>query len=257
MTLLSQVWHGFWFAQTGLHGLLFCLLIWRKLYKELPIFFAYVGFATLQTAVMLGMNYAPSVSGDQYYAAYVGGTGVLAALSFGVVYEILTHLLRNYPVLRRLGTRSFRWATVVLIVVALLLAWFAPASGGGHLMATVFVLRRTADLLLCGLLLFLVVFPRCFGLSSRSYLFGIALGLGILASAELGSYAIRSQIEPITRNLSEDVLEAVTQSATLFSVLVWIAYLFAPEPGPQNVLKKVPEHDLETWNQELERLLHQ
>jgi hypothetical protein len=232
-------------------------LVWRKAYEDLPVFCLYTGFATLQTAAMIVMNYVPSVSGNQYYVAYVGGTAVLAALSFGVFYELLRHIFRNYPALCSLSAGFFRWATIGLTAVAIALAWFAPASGSDHVMSVVFLLRRTADLLLCGLLLLLFVFPRYFGLSWRSYIFGIALGLGILASAELGAYAIRSQIEPIARNLGEDILEAVTEGATLCSVLIWFAYLFIPERGLQGVVKTLPEHDLETWNQELERLLHQ
>lgn len=256
MALISQLWHWLWFAHTGFHASLFALLIWRRFYKQFPGFVAYVGFASLQTTALLVMNYSPFVSGDQYYVVYVATTGILAALSFAVVYELLGHVLSEYPLLHNLGTRFFCWTTTGLIVVAIALAWLAPASGGDRVMSVIFVLRRTVDLLLCGLLLLLFIFPRYFNLSWRSHTFGIALGLGILASAELGAYAIRSQIEPVTRNLSEDVLELVTQAATLFSVLVWTAYVLAPERKSQP-RSSLPAHDLETWNQELQRLLQQ
>jgi len=257
MTSLSQVWHWLWFTHTGLHGLLFGLLVWRRFYKDFPIFFAYTGFASLQTAVVLVMNYAPAVSGQQYYVVYVASTTVLTALSFGVVYELLTHLLRDYPALRSLGTRFFRWAAIILVGIALVLAWFAPAGGGDHLMSVVFLLTRTVDLLLCGLLVLLFVFPRYFHLSWQNYACGIALGLGVLASADLAAFAIRSQIEPVTRNLSEDMLDVVTQGATLCSVLIWTAYVVRPQRRSHAQVSSLPFHDLETWNQELERLLHQ
>jgi len=257
MTFLSQAWHWLWFAQTALHTALFLLLVWRRLYRGFPIFVLYTGFASLQTITLLAMNYAPSMSGGQYYAVYVATMGVLAALRFGVVYELLRHVFHSYPALRNLGTAVFGWAAIILAAVATVLAWFAPASGGDHLMSVVFVLTRTVDLLLCGLLALLFVFPRYFNLPWQSYAFGVALGLGILASADLAAFAVRSQIEPVTRNLSENILDVVSQGTALSSVLIWIAYLFMPERGPQGIVKTLPQHDLETWNQELERLLHQ
>jgi hypothetical protein len=39
-------------------------------------------------------------------------------------------------------------------------------------------------------------------------------------------------------------------------VLVWLLYVFVPEPAP-DVVKELPEHDLEQWNAELQRLLLQ
>lgn len=256
MTILSQVWHWFWFAQTGLHVVLLALLMWRRFYGDYPVFFLYTAFASLQTAALLAMNYMPAVSGDQYYAVYLSSSGVLTVLRFAVVYELLRHVLQNYPALRNLGTRVFCWATIILVAAAIALAWFAPANGSGHVMSVIYVLARTADLLLCGLLLLLFVFRRLFHLSWRSCTFGIALGLGILASADLAIYAIRSQIEPLARNLSTDVLDLMTQCATFCSVLIWTIYIVAPERQPQ-ALVRLPEHDLETWNQELQRLLQQ
>jgi hypothetical protein len=256
MSVLSQVWHWFWFAQAGLHIVLFGLLLWRRSYWDYPLFCVYTGFAGLHTAALLVMNYTPSVSGDQYYAGYVAGTGVLTALRFGIVYELLRHVLHNYPALRDLGTKAFSWATILLVTMAIILAWFAPANGTGHVMSVIFVLARTADLLLCGLLLLLFLFRRLFHLSWRSCTFGIALGLGILASADLATYAIRAQIEPLIRDLNTDILDLMTQCATFCSVLIWTIYMVAPERQPQ-ALMRLPEHDLETWNQELQRLLQQ
>ncbi|HXZ31006.1 MAG TPA: hypothetical protein VEH30_01880 [Terriglobales bacterium] len=255
MTVPSQLWHGLWFAHGGLRAVLFALLVWRKTYSEFPVFFIYTGISCVQTATMIFMDYAPRVSGDEYRTAYIASTALLSALSFAVVYELLKQILRSYPTLRRVAAGLFAWATIALIAVAIAFAWFAPANGKDHYMSVVFLLRRTADLLLCGLLLLLIVFPRYLNLPWRSCTFGIVLGLGILAAAQLGAYAIRSQIQPIMRNFDEDVLEAVTQGATLCSVMVWIAYLFMPERKKLGSSKIPPKHDLELWNQELERLL--
>jgi hypothetical protein len=41
-----------------------------------------------------------------------------------------------------------------------------------------------------------------------------------------------------------------------FAVLVWLFYLLAPEPGLNRVIG-IPDHNLELWNKELQRLSRQ
>ena len=260
MTFLSTLWHWLWFTQTAGHLALFVVLLRRKIYQEFPLFAFYVLSAGILSATLLVLNYGPQFTGEQYYSAYLGSIAVLSTLRFGIVYELLGRMLREYPALSSLGRSLFAWASILLMLIAIGFAWLAPAGGSGHRMAVVFVLNRTVDFLLCGLLLVLFTFRRYFGLTWRSYAFGIALGLGVSASMDLAADAIHSQVEPITRNLNTHLLDALTQGATLCSVLIWAAYVLArddkPEDKPQ-FRRGVPQHDLESWNQELQRLLHQ
>ncbi|HYA23696.1 MAG TPA: hypothetical protein VEF05_06020 [Terriglobales bacterium] len=256
MTLLSYIWHGFWFAQSGLRVLLLLLVLRRKFYKPYPVFAVYVGWAALRSVILLFMNYAPFVSGNQYYQVHAASSVIDAVLRWGIIYEMFDHVFRDYATLRNLGPKLFRWATLALIIGAIVLAWFAPASGLGRVMSTLYAMERNVNVLLCGLLIVLLALAQYFRLSWRSPVFGIALGLGIMAASDLGTYAIRSQIEPISRNLSTDVLDLIIQAATLCCVLIWTAYLLAPERKPVARVVQLPPHDLETWNHELERLLH-
>src|SRR5208282_4043464 len=157
---------------------------------------SYTGFEVLQFVVLLAMRYSSSVSGGEYYYAYALGSAISAGLRFGVIYEVFAHVFRDYPALSGLGRTLFRWAAIVLLLLALGLAWLAPAEGVGHLMVMVDVLNRSVSILQCGLLLFLFLFSGYFALSWRSYAFGISLGLGIYASMDLAVASIRSQIEP-------------------------------------------------------------
>jgi hypothetical protein len=257
MFFLRLLWHCVWFLQVGLHVVLSLVLIERRSYRQFPIFVSYVTWKALNGGVLLAMNYAPFITGNEYTAAFAVARAIDAALAFAIISEILKHLMSSYSALRKLGVALFRWATIVLLVVVVALAWFAPAAGEGHLMSGFFVLERTVDALLCGLLLLLFGLPRLVGFSWRSQAFGIALGLGILATVSLATSAIRSQIEPIARNQTFETMELLNQGTYLCSVLVWMAYVFMPKPAPRTPLKTLPEHNLETWNQELQRLLHQ
>jgi hypothetical protein len=112
-------------------------------------------------------------------------------------------------------------------------------------------LDRTVTILQCGLLLFLFLLSNYLTLPWRSRVFGIALGLGIYASITLAVSAVR-----FYSGTSNTLLfDLIVMGAYHACVVVWIYYLAVPERVPQIDAKVWANHDLETWNQELERLL--
>jgi len=254
---IHLVWHCVWFLQAALNVALGLVLFERRSYRNFPIFVSYIAWRALESLVLLGMNYAPFISGNEYATAFAVGRAVDAVLAFAMISEVFKHLMSSYPVLRKFGIALCRWVTIVLLAVVIVLAWFAPAAGEGRLMSGFYVLDRTVNVILCGLLLVLFAFPRLLGFVWRSQAFGIALGLGILATMSLATSAIRSQIEPVARNHAVDVMDLITHGTYLCSILVWSVYLFMPQIAQRTAAQILPKHDLETWNQELERLLHQ
>lgn len=257
MLSIRLLWHCFWFLQIAVNGALSFVLIQRRWYREFPFFVTYITWRAVEGVVLLGMNYAPFVSGTEYAVAFALGRAFDAALALAIVSEIFKHVISSQRALRNFGTALFRWVTIVLLVGVVALAWLAPAAGEGRLMAGFYILDRTVNSVLCGLLLLLFIFPRMIGVSWRSQVFGIALGLGILATLSLAMSAVRSQIEPIARNHVSDIMDLLTHGTYLSSILVWTAYSLMPERHSPRALKALPDHDLETWNQELRRLLHQ
>jgi hypothetical protein len=224
-------------------------LLRHRLYRQFPMFFAYVVSEIVQGAVIFPMIFS-NFRGDIYATAFYSGLMLSTALRFGIIHEIFAHMFRNYAVLHGLGKPLFRWVTVGLLLVGLAVA----AHQGGHdarpFTSLVHVLDLAASILQCGLLFGLFFFSSYLGLSWRSYLFGIALGLGAFASANLVAAAIRSQ----TGFLFNNSLNYFTMGTYQGCVLVWAFYLLAPERARQYTVKTLPENDLEVWNQELRRL---
>lgn len=258
MPLLSFIWHCLWVLRVALLLVLSVVLIGRRVRIGFPVFTLYLCWVALEGVLLLSMNYAPSVSGNEYSAAYRIGEAATTMLRFAIVYEIFLHLISRSPAVRDLATTYFRGAIVVLLAIVVALAWLAPATGPDLLMSRFFLLQRTVDFLLCGLLLFLLAFSRLFGLSWRNFVIGIALGFGTFASVELATSTIRSQIEPRAPNQTTDIIALISQGAYLGSVLVWIAYVFIGDerPSKHTTPPAPPSHDLENWNRELQRLLH-
>ena len=253
MTLRAVLWYYLLIAPYLLLVVVCLALIRRRLYHRFPMFFAYVLSEIAQALVVIPLLLSRSTTAKAYTAVYFVGLGLTTAFRFGVIHEIFAHMFRNYAVLSRFGRPLFRWITVGLLLIGLALAAYAGGHDLVRVTSVATVLDRTANILQCGLLVGLFVFSSYLGLSWKSYLFGIALGVGVAATTDLIVSAIRSQ----TGYTYVVLLNYVTMATYHCSVLIWIFYLLAPERISQYNLKTVPESDLETWNQELQRLLGQ
>ena len=253
MTLRVLLWNYLLIVPHLLLVVVLIALIRRKLYRQFPMFLAFIASEILQAAVIIPLLLSRSVTGKQYAVAYFCALALSTALRIGIIHEIFAHMFRNYAALSQFGKPLFRWVTVALLLAGLALAAYA----GGHDLVQVTsianVLDRAANILQCGLLVGLFFFSSYLGLSWRSYLFGIALGVGIAAATDLVVAAIRSQ----TGYTYMVFLNYVTMATYHCCVLIWMFYLLAPERVSHYNLKTVPENNLETWNQELQRLLGQ
>jgi len=256
MLFLGPLWRTLWFLSVGAYGALTFVAIKRGFQREFPIFVCYTSWITVEGALLLYMDYAPWVSGDQYFVAFSVAAAVSVAVRFAIIYEIFKNLLHRYPALTKSGITLFRAATLILLALVLALAWFAPAAGHDPLVSKFFVLERTVNILLIGQLLFLFTFSRAFGLSWRSHSFGIALGLGIFATVMLSTSAIRTQTQPTAPNQMTNITEVINQGTYLICALIWLAHLLATERPPQTPKARLPKHDLGAWNRELQRFLH-
>jgi hypothetical protein len=252
MSFLVLLWYYLWIVPHILLVVILFQFLRRRLYRQFPIFLAYIGFEVLQFAVLFTIQLMSSVTAKQYAVTYTFGLAISTALHFGVIYEISAYLFRNYSTLSYFGRPLFRWITVSLLLTSLLLAVSAGVRDIPRLLSTMYVMDRTAGILQCGLLILIFALSSYLNLSWRSYVFGIALGLGIFSSIELAASAIRSQIGSAHSHL----LDYLIMGTYHCCVLIWGFYLWAPERSSQYTLT-IPETDLESWNQELQRLIKQ
>lgn len=262
MHFLDPLWRIIWVARVALEAILLAFLVRRKIYQEFRAFVLLTGWEVCLSTILLIMDVPGVATGAKYYQVLSIRTAGDAVLSFAVLYELFKRVLRDYPVLTSVGRSLYRWAILLFVMIALGLAWSAPASGSGTLVATFLVMQRTVRLLECGLLVFLFIFARSFGLSWRNRAFGIALGLGVAASVSLATSAIGSQIEPGIFSggtpatvLGKDLYQLLNQVGDLSAVLVWMKYLLAREKALAVPLPALPAHDLKTWNQEIRKMV--
>jgi len=140
-----------------------------------------------------------------------------------------------------------------MLCVSITFAAFTTASHVDSTWFDVHVLERSAQIILCGLILSLFMLSSYLHLAWDRLNFGIALGFGILSSMGLALDAMRSQIG-LASHLTLDLLDMASYHCC---VLIWLFYLLFPERKREQAPDAVPHTDLEVWNRELDQLLQQ
>ena len=178
---------------------------------------------------------------------------IAAAVSlFFVVQEVFDRVMEPVPGLRRLGLLAFRWVSIVSVIVAIG-AVALPAAMANHTQASHDILgpiglevARCIDILELCLLAFLGLSIHSLGRSFRSRLFGIGLGFGLQAAAELIATALLSQYSGSALSSSANIF---LEGSTLFVLLIWTTYFLLPEPKTESSMLVLPPTSmLARWN---------
>lgn len=247
-----------WVIAIVFQTLLATMMTHRGLARRFPAFFAYTVYEALLNAFLFTIDHMNSVTNAQYGNAYLVGAAGSAALRFAVVCEIFIQVFRDYPPLKELGEVIFRWATVILMIVAVLIVANLTGLEGSGLendwYAVGFqVVDRAVNIIQCGLLVFLVLLARFLRISWTSYIMGITLGFGVFSSVELCLSALKAQYGMYFAWKAVPVIESATYLGCLG---IWGITLLLPEFRSRRV-NSPSMKDLEHWNSELERLLRQ
>ncbi len=228
--------YGLWMLAPLLQMLLAVVMVRRKLRAEFPLFFSYTIFQVLSFILQF---VAYQRSRLEYFYVYwvTGALGVGLALC--VIYEIFSSVFRPYESLRDLGSTLFRWAALVMVLVAAVMAINGGQSVPNQIMAGILTMERSVRIMQCGLVLFLFLFARSLGLTTRNHLFGIAIGFGIYAAVELIYVSLLAVGVP-----SSHLLRVLKSSSYDVAVLTWVGYMLSHEPARRPALYPVAER----WN---------
>lgn len=249
----SPLWHYLWIAPHALQVFIVIAIIRRRLVSEFPIFLAYTAFQVILGTVLFALDHDPGISPEQYWTAHWGFLAISIALRFAVIYEIFANVFRPYEALAQLSRVLLRWSGALLILIAVLVTAHAPSSDGPRIASAVHVVELGVNIIQSGLVLFLFMFSSYFRVSWKSYVFGIAAGIGLFSIVTLARQAIG-----VATGLAAGsyVLDFVSMAAYHCSVVIWLVYLLLPQSQGRAVAT-MPNHNLEEWNHELQRLLLQ
>jgi hypothetical protein len=290
----SLLWHYLWAAPSILLLLLAVIIYRRSQQREFPIFwaFAIVQGATGLALYLMSVAYwyfkPPLVSPEFWWKANFVHLLIEVVLKFALIGEILSQVLKPFPALSKLGKLMIRIVGPALVLTATWVVALSRPSEFAPIVATSLRLDLADYVIECGMLLCIFLFAAYFHLAWGRLAFGIALGLGIAGSVQLGTWALWSNL-PVTFQ-QRTQLDFVNMGVYHLSVLIWLYYvLTTPKATLMDKLGMVKlgekndhyddhdsggddsggndlsgsdlsgederQHDLVVWNRELERLL--
>src|SRR5450631_2797809 len=211
-------YYALWIAHPVLQLVLAGFMIHRKLYKKFRVFFIYLLSQVLIFAILFPISTKGSY--EAFFYCYWLTAAVSLALGFKVIHEVFMDVFQPYHTLKDLGTVLFKWAGMVMLMVAAVVAAANTASDQGPLVQAVLTGQRCVRVIQCGLVLLLVSFSRYLGVSWRQQSFGIAVGFGSFAGVELIVLALRA-----STYIHENTVSIANMTAYNLAILLWLSYV--------------------------------
>ncbi len=233
-----------WFGAQALQLAILIFMYRRRIQEHYPAFFYYI---ILQVISDPFLTLARGRWVYTYYFGFWGTTCLSVTLSFFVLQEVFRDAFRPFEALRDLSAILFRWAALVLLLVAGMSA--VTASNYNHvdpITGTILLVDRNVRVMLCGLVFFLLMFSEYLGISRRHLMFGIAVGFGFFSAIHM---LFATAVAHATI-LGRSSLTAINSGGYLIACLIWLAYVASPKTliAGQPVAETRPKD----WNEALE-----
>src|SRR4051794_26987056 len=111
----------------------------RKLRAEFPIFFTYTVFQVISFAVQYGVYH---FAFNHYFDVYWTSSALSVILGFLVIHEVFSYAIRPYAGLRDLGKLLFRWVSILLVLVAILMAMTSTGMSTKYMVYAIVSVER-------------------------------------------------------------------------------------------------------------------
>lgn len=230
-------------------AMLIVFLVRSKAVREYAYLVALLGVRLLCSVICLPVIYLSGhvierhLAYQIYFYVYWTSYALEAILSLMVIYSIFKLAMAPLKGLQTLGMLVFRWVAAISVAVAIGVAVTPHLSKVSFMVAMVTQLQQTSSILTLCLLLFVGFAIRPMGLSFRSRIFGISLGMGFIATINLVDAAWLSHSAQMY-----SALNIVNGVADCIALLAWSAYFAFPEPKRRFIVLPTTSPFLR-WNQ--------
>jgi hypothetical protein len=221
---IKILYYALWFAQPVLQTVIALAMLRRGHHREFKYFFAYVVTQIVTFAVVF-----PAWRYNHYSACFYLswiGTAISVVLGFKVIHEAFLDVFRPFHTLRDLGTVLFKWAGLVMLLVAGVVSVSTNSSHTVPWVQAIATAQRCVRIIQVGMVLFLLFFARYLGVSRRQHSFGIALGFGTFAVVELALIA-----SWVGEHLSSFAMNLINMGAYNAALFIWLGYALAKSPA--------------------------
>lgn len=249
MSISLMIHYVLWLVGAALQSGIAIGMVRKKLHREFPFFYAYTIFHIVQAVIAFT---AYQLSYTFYFYTYWVSEGLDAFITLVVIQEIFSHVFRPYEALRQLGDLLFRWAALIMFGLAIITASASPGVDADRWIAGLLVLQRSVTFIQAGLLLFLFLFCRMFGLTWRHYVFGITLGFGLYATLFTAATALRAYLGA-SANTWYGVATAIIVNLGL---VVWLYYIVSLRSSSASNTEGLNSGQIGQWNRALQELMN-
>ncbi len=228
--------------QVGIAG----LMLRRGLLRNFKFFFAYILTQLLTFAVVF-----PAYVWRSYAALfflYWCCNAISVTFGFLVIHEVFVDVFRMFHTLRDLGTVLFKWAGLVMLLVAAVVSVSTNSSAMSPWMQAIVTSQRCVRMIQVGMVMFLLFFAHYVGVSRRQHSFGIALGFGSFAVIEL--ILISSWVGS---HLGGPWMSIANMTAYNGSLMLWLGYVSVKRPARDSSLSLLQP---QRWEQSLSDIHH-
>jgi hypothetical protein len=239
------LFYALWIAQPVIQTAIAIVMFRRGQHREFKYFFAYI-VALILTFTVIFPTYWYS-QGAYFYVSWIA-TAISVALGFQVIHEAFLDVFRPFHTLRDLGTVLFKWAGLVMLLVAGVVSVSTRSSETAPWVQAIMTAQRCVRIIQVGMVLFLLFFARYLGVSKRQHSFGIALGFGTFAMVELGLIASWSGY-----HLSDISMSLVNMAAYNCTLVIWLGYTLVKSPAREATATLLRP---QRWEQSLSDIQH-
>lgn len=236
-----------WILHPALQISIGAFMIRRGLLRQFKFFFGYLITQLLTFSIVFPAYVHNATSPFTFYSNWVCNA-LSVTFGFLVIHEVFVDVFRAFHTLRDLGTVLFKWAGLVMLLVAGVVAVSTNSSEVAPWMQAIITSQRCVRMIQVGMVTFLLFFANYVGVSRKQHSFGIALGFGSFAVFEL--LLISSWIGS---HLTGPWMSLVNMTAYNCSLGLWLGYV-AVKREERDVSK--PLLRSQRWEQSLADIHH-
>src|SRR5436309_15845990 len=211
---IKVLYYTLWIAHPVLEAGIATLMLRRGLHRSFKFFFGYILIQLFTFAVLFPANWH---SYSAMFYLYWACDALSVAFGFAVIHEVFVDVFRPFHTLRDLGTVLFKWAGLVMLLVAGVVSVSTSSSEIAAWVQAIVTSQRCVRIIQVGMVLFLLFFAHYLGVSRRQHSFGIALGFGAFSTIELGLIC-----SWVGNHLSGVTISMVNMSVYNLTLFLWL-----------------------------------
>jgi hypothetical protein len=239
--------HALGYTELLLCVVALCVLVAKKQWSDYAALGLFLAVRISSDVILTGVHSASGplievhLAYHIYFYTYWISSALESVLTLLIVYSVFRLAMEPLKGLQTLGMLVFKWAAGISVAVALGSAVTPHMTT--YLMDAISQLQRTQSILTLCLLLFVCFAIRPMGLSYSSRIFGVSLGLGMMATNDL----VHSAWLGLNPNMggAYNLINGVVICTILAT---WTAYFALPEPKRRMIVLPTTSPYLR-WNQ--------